>query len=53
MSRATNAINSFIDECFESNHYTQKDMDPNPSKWNCTFCAFKDDKKLCGLGANS
>jgi len=53
MSRAINALESFIKECFNGNNYTQKDMDSNPSKWNCTFCAFKDDKKLCGLGANS
>lgn len=53
MSRATNALESFIKECFDGNNYSQKEMDPNPSKWNCTFCAFKDDKKLCGLGANS
>ena len=53
ISRATQAINGFIKECFNGNEYSQKEMDPNPSKWNCTFCAFKDDKKLCGLGVNS
>ena len=53
MSRATQAISGFIKECFNGNEYSQKEMDPNPSKWNCTFCAFKEDKKLCGLGANS
>ncbi len=53
MSRATQAISGFIKECFNGNEYSQKEMDPNPSKWNCTFCAFKEDKKLCGLGVNS
>ena len=53
ISRATQAINGFIKECFNGNEYSQKEMDPNPSKWNCTFCAFKEDKKLCGLGINS
>ena len=53
ISRATQAINGFIKECFNGNEYSQKEMDPNPSKWNCTFCAFKEDKKLCGLGVNS
>ena len=53
ISRATQAINRFVKECFNGNEYSQKEMDPNPSKWNCTFCAFKDDKKLCGLGVNS
>ena len=52
ISRATQAINGFIKECFNGNEYSQKEMDPNPSKWNCTFCAFKEDKKLCGLGVN-
>ena len=50
ISRATQAINGFIKECFNGNEYSQKEMDPNPSKWNCTFCAFKENKKLCGLG---
>ena len=53
ISRATQAINGFIKECFNGNEYSQKEMNPNPSKWNCTFCAFKEDKKLCGLGINS
>jgi hypothetical protein len=53
MSRATNALESFISECFEGNNYSQKQMDPNPSKWNCTFCSYRDDPKLCGLGVNS
>ena len=52
MSRATQAISGFIKECFNGNEYSQKEMDPNPSKWNCTFCAFKEDKKLCGLGGD-
>lgn len=53
IGRATQAINGFIKECFDESNYKQKEMDPNPSKWNCTFCAFKEDKKLCGLGVNS
>ena len=53
MSRATNALESFISECFDGNNYSQKQMDPNPSKWNCTFCSYRDDPKLCGLGVNS
>jgi len=53
MSRATNALESFISECFDGNNYSQKQMDPNPSKWNCGFCPYKNDKNLCGLGVNS
>ena len=51
-SRATNAIHDFIKDCFKESSYTDKVMLPNPSKWNCTFCAFKEDKKLCGLGGD-
>ena len=52
ISRATKAVNEFIEECFEGNKYTERLMSPNPSKWNCTFCAYKEDAKLCGLGCN-
>ena len=52
ISRATKAIEEFMSECFVKNEHTTKEMYPNPSKWNCTFCAFKEDKKLCGLGAS-
>ena len=48
--RATQAINGFIKECFNGSEYSQKEMDPNPSKWNCGFCPYKTDKNLCGLG---
>ena len=40
----------FIKECFNGSEYSQKEMDPNPSKWNCGFCPYKTDKNLCGLG---
>ena len=53
MSRATNALESFINECFDGNNYSKKDMNPNPSKWNCGFCPYKNDKNLCGLGVDS
>ena len=52
ISRATKAIEEFMGECFIENKHSTKEMYPNPSKWNCTFCAFKEDKKLCGLGAS-
>ena len=52
ISRATKAIEEFMSECFTNNEHSTKEMLPNPSKWNCTFCAFKEDKKLCGLGAS-
>jgi len=52
IGRATQAINEFINECFNENKYNKKEMLPNPSKWNCTFCAFKENTNLCGLGSN-
>jgi len=51
-SRATKAIEEFMSECFIENKHTTKTMYPNPSKWNCTFCPYKEDKQLCGLGAS-
>ena len=50
MGRATKALNEFIETCFNENKYSKIEMEPNPSKWGCTFCPFKDDKELCGLG---
>ena len=48
MGKATNTINSFIEEVF--NHdgsYKDKIFEPNPSKWNCMYCPFKNKKELC------
>ena len=48
MGKATNTINSFIEEVF--NHdgsYKDKVFEPNPSKWNCMYCPFKNKKELC------
>jgi len=48
ISKATNTINSFIEEVF--NHdgsYKNKQFEPNPNKFNCMFCPFKDNKELC------
>ena len=53
VSKAIKALNEFIEECFIDNKYTEKEMEPNPSKFNCTFCPFKSDKSLCKVGVNS
>ena len=50
MGRASRALNKFIEECFEDNTYSEKEMLPNPSKWNCTFCPYKEKKELCSFG---
>ena len=48
MSKATNTINSFIEEVF--NHdgsHKNKVFEPNPSKYSCMYCPFKNKKELC------
>ena len=52
LGKATRALDSFLEECFVGNSYREKEMETNPSKFNCGFCPFKDDTKLCGLGIN-
>ena len=51
LGRAKKAINSFINECFNSNGDI-KDIEypKSPSKWNCNFCPYKEDKENCGEG---
>ena len=51
LGRAKNAINGFINECFNSSgQIKDADYPKSPSKWNCRFCAFAEDKELCGAG---
>lgn len=51
ISRAEKAINDFISEVFTLNANFKEDiMIPNPSKWNCGFCVYKDKKELCHIG---
>lgn len=52
IARATKAINEFINECFNvKGDIKERSYDKNPSKWNCGFCPYKEDKELCGAGA--
>ena len=39
-----------IDEAFNKKGYSDKEHLPNPSGWNCRFCPFSTEEKLCGLG---
>lgn len=51
LSRAKTAIQTFINECFAvKGDIIERPYDKNPSKWNCGFCPYKEDKKLCGAG---
>ena len=44
------ALNEFIESCFVGSTYSEKEMMPNPSKWNCTFCPYKEKTELCSFG---
>ena len=48
-NKATNILNKFINEAFDNNGYRETLYVPRPSKWNCTFCPFKEDAKLCNV----
>ena len=51
INKATKAITSFIEEVFNyDGSYKDKTYEPNPSKFNCMFCPFKEDKNLCNKG---
>lgn len=54
MNKATNTINSFIEEVF--NHdgsFKDTLFEPKPSEWGCKYCPFKDRKDLCPTGISS
>tara|TARA_R110000744_G_scaffold290687_1_gene401420 strand:- start:8 stop:1009 length:1002 start_codon:yes stop_codon:yes gene_type:complete len=49
INRASNAVNDFISECFSnSGKIKEIDYPKSPSKWNCRFCSYGNDKELCG-----
>ena len=51
LNKAKTAINNFIKECFNSSgNIKERDYLKSPSKWNCTFCPFKEEQELCGEG---
>ena len=53
INRAKNAVNDFITECFSSSGNIKEINYPkSPSKWNCTFCPYGEDKELCGAKAH-
>jgi len=50
LNRAKLAVNSFINECFNSNgKIKEKEYPKSPSKWGCKFCPYSHDE-LCGAG---
>ena len=48
LNKASKALEEFIEEVFDKNGYKDKEYEPNPSKWNCGFCPFKENPDLCG-----
>jgi len=50
---AHSGVLEFIDEAFTyQGEIKEKEYPKSPSKWNCSFCAYSDDKELCGAGAH-
>ena len=49
VNKADKALNEFIEEVFDRKGYKEKNHQPTPSKWNCTFCPFKDNPQLCSV----
>lgn len=53
LGRAKKAVEDFINECFDSNGQIKETNYPKqPSKWNCSFCPFKNDPKNCDAGVH-
>ena len=51
LGRANKAITDFINECFSSRgDHKESTFPTSPSKWNCNFCPYKEDKTLCTEG---
>ena len=51
MSRAEKAMNEFIEDVFTKDaKFKETILSPNPSKWNCGFCPYKNKKELCNVG---
>jgi hypothetical protein len=51
ITKAVNALDSFINECFDNNGYKTSNNLPNPSEWGCKFCSFLN-TKFCNSGVS-
>ena len=49
LNKATKELNEFIEKTFDRKGYREKEHTPTPSKWNCTFCSFRDTEH-CKVG---
>lgn len=53
-TEANKTLNTFITECFDNEGgYLERDFETNPSKKNCRYCPFNDDKNMCEVGVKS
>ena len=54
ISRAEKAMNEFIENVFTKDaNFKEVTLTPNPSKWNCGFCPYKNKKELCNVGISA
>ena len=50
INKAKNNLNEFINKAFNlDGSYKDTIFPAKPSKWNCTFCPFKDNMELCNV----
>lgn len=51
LNKASQLVENFITSVFNpDNSYKEKTFEPNPSKWNCNYCPFNNNKELCNKG---
>ncbi len=50
MAKALRSVEAFIEECFDEKGHRDKKHKPIADKYNCKYCPFKDNKKLCPVG---
>ena len=54
VNKATRNLEDFINKAFNlDGSYKDTIFNANPSKWNCTFCPFKDNQELCNVVGKS
>jgi len=52
IKRARTAINDFIIACFNSQgKIKEREYPASPSKWNCSFCPYSEERELCDKGS--
>lgn len=52
-SKALKSVDNFLTEAFTKDGFKDRNYEPNPSKWNCSFCPYLGDNKLCSKGVHS